>query len=180
MGLKCGSWSNGISAVVKKHPYMRYVKTHRNMAANRPSIVWVLTSLASLESWHSQLFNDTKIIAMRPILMHFVAIFWFLVIFGRFFSIKKSLFWRILVIFWYENDQKSKHGHEMHQYWLYGNDLASLDSWECQLSNDAKLVKIRPIEGHILIWKSCFFTPRIRQKINARLQCRSIKIHTSM
>ena len=106
---------------------MRYAKTHRNMATNRPSTVWILTSLASLESWHSQLFNDIKIIAMRPILMHFVAIFWFLVIFTRFFPIKRfktSLFWRILLIFWYENDQKSKYCNEMHQYWSHCDDFS--------------------------------------------------------
>ncbi len=49
--------------------------------------------------------------------------------------------------------------------------LASLESWECQLSNDAKLVKIRPIL--MRIW--AFFHTAYTQK-----KCRSIKIHTSI
>ena len=54
---------------------------NQNMVMNRPSIGRILTSLASLESWHSQLSNDAKIIINQPILMHFMTMFWFLAIF---------------------------------------------------------------------------------------------------
>ena len=48
---------------------------NQNMTTNRPSIGRILTILASLESWHSQLSIDAKIITCRPILMHFMDMF---------------------------------------------------------------------------------------------------------
>ena len=57
------------------------------MAANRPCSVRILTRLASLESWHSQLSNDTKIITNRPISFHgHVLIF---EDFSHFFNVQK-------------------------------------------------------------------------------------------
>ena len=121
---------------------------------NRPSTWWILTSLASLESWHSQLSNDTKIIISRAILMHFAATLWFLVIFGRFFSTKKSAFLTHFGDIWYENDQNARKMQNMATKCIniarLMMILASLESWECQLSNDAKLVKIRPVEGRFV------------------------------
>ena len=58
--------------------YMRYEKTrisNQNMATNRPYSARILIILVSLESWHFQLSNDTKIIINRPILMHFMTMF---------------------------------------------------------------------------------------------------------
>ena len=98
-------------------------KKYQNMVMNRPSTERILTSLASLESWHSQFSNDTKIITNRSILMHFMAMFWFWDIFGRFFSIKKRQRWSILVFFQHENDQNSKYVHEMHQYSSVDNNF---------------------------------------------------------
>ena len=77
-----------------------------------------------------------------------------LVIFGRFFSTKKSAFLMHFGDIWYENDQNARKMQNMATKCInIGRTamiLASLESWECQLSNDAKLVKIRPVEGRFV------------------------------
>ena len=136
---------------------------------NRPSTERILTSLASLESWHSQLSNDTKIIINRPILMHFVAMFWFLVIFtpnadfSPFFIPKNAS--KMLIFLVEKNRPKmSKNQNAAAKCINIARlmiILVSLESWECQLSNDAKLVKIRPVEGRFMARFWFFYIPHI-------------------
>ena len=73
-------------------------KEYQGMVMIRSSTGRTLTSLALLESWHSQLYNDTKIIANWPILMQFKTMFGFFGHFRRICLNKKFFyaFWRFL------------------------------------------------------------------------------------
>ena len=83
-----------------------------------------------------------------------------------------------------ENDRKSKHGHETHQYWSVDNDfsvVAKLRSSAFQRHQARQNPSsIRSIRDDVLISNQHFFIPHIGPFFTSRLQCRSIKIHTSI
>ena len=138
---------------------------NQNMVTNRPSTGRILTSLASLDSWHSQLSNDAKIIISRAILMHFVAMF---CIFRAFWSFSYQVSPKCVknADFLVEkNRPKMTKNHNVAAKCIniarLMMILVSLESWECQLPNDAKLVKIHTIEGRFAAMFRCVFTYRI-------------------
>ena len=110
-----------------------------------------------MESWHSQLSNDTIFYEIRAILMHFVAMFWFLDIFVNFWVGKNVDFSPFCSFFRPKNVIKIKtwprNGLNIARV---SEKMVSLESWESQLSIGAKLVKSgvnkSPFRGHVLMW----------------------------
>ena len=75
----------------------------------------------------------------------------------NFFRQKIDQIWRILVLFYHENDQKSKHGHEMHLYWSVDDNFSVVQQLRVSAFQRRQARQNpsnrRSIHGHVLICK---------------------------